>query len=47
MRQHEPEHLLDVMFATTIGDTVKQIERTPTKHDDDLAKPFPTDKETT
>lgn len=47
MRQHEPEHLLDVMFATTIGDTVKQIERTSANCDDDLARPFPANKETT
>ena len=44
MRQHNPDEqsLLDVMFATSIGEAIGQIEKPPANHAvDDLAEPFP------
>lgn len=41
MRQHETEHLLDVMFATSIGDAIRQVERPASSQDEELVRPFP------
>ena len=44
MRQHNPDEqqLLDVMFATSIGDAIGQIEKPSANHGvDDLVEPLP------